>query len=522
MDTLVLEKHEQRIGCQGVSTLIGTMPAIYVVQRDVYGNFTPGFVTAIGAIEATVTEDGNDKIVPLWYNTASQSYSGFVYFIFTQQVRTYSLIVSVYDSSANLTGRSVQVDFNSMAGDIQVPEFSPDNALPLLDAGSDTIAFCGDTVTLCATVSDSYGRGVATWAWDIGSTGTFDTSADGSVLVHTPAEPDSAFACVARMTDSAGFVAYDTVLIDVAPQGCYWRQAAITTNFSDMARSHACAISDSSTIWLIGGIDNSGASLREVWTSTNGVDWAVLTDTAVFGPIHGQCAALLNDSLWVVSSADGKVWVSPSGWQWTLAAEGQGFAGTVGMGLIEHNGELWLLGGEPADSVSAILDPFSVACTAPVWRSSDGRTWEEDTIRSFRAPTRALSLGDSVYQFMPTASAIALSNGERSFAGSWEQMPDSVSAGGSSPLVYEDMIWLVAGVTQAPSILGHAPSAHYGGRGVWWTAPSDGKRRYHEYGIYSAGYDPLLFAAAVEHKGMLWLIGGEQSGDVTDRVWCTR
>lgn len=325
VDTLVLRKLGQEIGCQPVTTLIGQLASIFVVQRDIYGSFTPGFTATVDSIASTVTEGDYSKLVPLWYNTANQSYSGFVYFFFVQQVQTYSVFVSVYDADGRLTGRSTTIEFTNLAGDIEVPAFSPDNAVPVVDAGPDTTGFPGDSITLHAVAADSIGGGTLAWEWDIGATGVFAAASGGDTTFAIPETDDSVLVCVVRVTDGHGLVAVDSVRVRVKGAGDAWFAAPGSDTV--LSRIHAPLVAHNDELWVIGGWDSltefapcPECSRRDVWSTADGESWTQLTDALPFtcfsdtpytavsynGRVHVLGGWL--DAVW--SSADGATWES--------------------------------------------------------------------------------------------------------------------------------------------------------------------------------------------------------------------
>ncbi len=139
LDTLIIEKDGQRILTSKLYSLVDTLPDFSIIQRDVHGSLYARSGISIGRIQAVTSDlDEEDfRAVDLWYNEASSSFSGFVYFANTPEIESHSVFIRVYDSEDNFIGRSATVDFPSTAGNIRIPDFSPYRP-PILVAEKDT------------------------------------------------------------------------------------------------------------------------------------------------------------------------------------------------------------------------------------------------------------------------------------------------------------------------------------------------------------------------------------------------
>lgn len=213
LDSLQIIKEGQVITMLDVAKWIDTLPDIFVIQRDIYGNLSskPFSISSIKAIiSGDNISDSTPKIAELWYNSPNHSYSGFVYFIYTSQILHYSVYVAIYNQDTNFIGRSVKVDFPSTAGNINVPPFDPKNAEPIVDAGNDTTVSINDSIRLKATVVDSFGGKIAKWEWSING-GNFVKTSKGDTLIFAPADSNTNFKCIVRATDDDGNIAIDTV-----------------------------------------------------------------------------------------------------------------------------------------------------------------------------------------------------------------------------------------------------------------------------------------------------------------------
>jgi hypothetical protein len=130
-DTLNVEVYGQHVLKRTVTSWVGGLSGVRVVQRGFWGMLLPhGFVIAY--LEGVVTGDGiapGDSIsTTFFHNTVAGNYSGFVFFPPPDSIlRNYTLHVNVYDSHGHLVGRSDTVFFNSLSGNVTIPPFDPEN-----------------------------------------------------------------------------------------------------------------------------------------------------------------------------------------------------------------------------------------------------------------------------------------------------------------------------------------------------------------------------------------------------------
>ena len=149
---------------------------------------------------------------------------------------------------------------------------------PVPDAGQDTTVSINDIVELHGSATDGFGY-IASWAWDIGNTGTFVVMSGGEATFTAPASENLNYRCVLRVTDDDGNTAKDTVRIivrqdvPIANAGndtAVWSNDTIT-GINDTIRLHGSASQQFGSIvkweWKIG----SGS-----WTATGGPDTTVI------------------------------------------------------------------------------------------------------------------------------------------------------------------------------------------------------------------------------------------------------
>jgi hypothetical protein len=79
--------------------VICNVPDIFILQRNIYGKID-SVASSFKKVEAVLTyvDDTSNapKVAEMWYNSATHGFSGFVYFVYSQDKVNYSIfIVSV-------------------------------------------------------------------------------------------------------------------------------------------------------------------------------------------------------------------------------------------------------------------------------------------------------------------------------------------------------------------------------------------------------------------------------------------
>ncbi len=222
-DTLNLIKDNQVLSTTNISEWIDTLPDLFVIQRDIYGNlYLPMFFPdTISLIQANITGDdiNGTKTAELWHNTSSNTYSGFVYFIYSVGTNKYNVYVDVFNNQDKLIGQSPNILFNSIAGDIEIPPFSAENAKPEVQIiGNDTTVSIYDTIHITCIATDPIGsRGISKWELDINGEGFKETSTgDTSVIVpDVTGQRNGDMVYVVRVTDNDGNTSSDQITVTV-------------------------------------------------------------------------------------------------------------------------------------------------------------------------------------------------------------------------------------------------------------------------------------------------------------------
>lgn len=161
-------------------------------------------------------------------------------------------------------------------------------------------------------------------------------------------------------------------------------------------------------LWLLGGWFNSfAAPPRDVWSSPDGKSWRQVTPSAPWKHSDLPMTVSFQDRMWLMGgwyngrlpghSASNEVWSSGDGVEWQQVTERAPWSARLASGLIEFQGQMWLLGGTEnyyfGDEKSLKND---------VWSSVNGRDWTCVTERApwaARAYHQVAVLGNKLYLF---------------------------------------------------------------------------------------------------------------------------
>ncbi|MGA1051167.1 MAG: hypothetical protein ACO3WU_02615 [Ilumatobacteraceae bacterium] len=133
----------------------------------------------------------------------------------------------------------------------------------------------------------------------------------------------------------------------------------------------------------------------DVWRSPDGVTWEQVTDDAPWQPRAGLSAEVVGDHIYVLAGSQNDdssivgsggpariyfndVWRSTDGADWELMTDAAPWEPRAGGATVERDGLLFLFGGEDGFTCEPLPD-----CDPPyfndVWVTSDGATWVEVT-----------------------------------------------------------------------------------------------------------------------------------------------
>ena len=165
------------------------------------------------------------------------------------------------------------------------------------------------------------------------------------------------------------------------------------------AREGLMAASLGDSMYLTGGRGTYGVGFaRDVWRSSNGTEWTIVTDSAPWDrrAYHivipmGGCLYLAGGQTFLTFYND--VWKTCDGSTWELLTKEANWSARAGLGGTEHNGELVIAGG-------CYQDGLKRSFLGDVWSSEDGKSWKQltsDAPWKARSGLRLVSFKEELY-----------------------------------------------------------------------------------------------------------------------------
>jgi hypothetical protein len=193
-----------------------------------------------------------------------------------------------------------------------------------------------------------------------------------------------------------------------------------------------------------------------VWNSTNGQDWDCVSSQTPFG-VRGYGEVVLHDGkMWQLGSGE-DVWSTSDGKEWQLITAAAPFGKRVASSVAAFGGKLWLMGGyvaQPNDPPEKGYPQFTT-CN-DVWCSTNGSDWERVMEHGPWTP-RMWAIAETYRDELWLIGGYDNRNG-RNFDEVWHSSDGSSwreckSETRFSPrheptcLVYQDSLWMIAGNT---------------------------------------------------------------------------
>jgi len=270
-------------------------------------------------------------------------------------------------------------------------------------------------------------------------------------------------------------------------------------------------------LWILGGwLRSKEAPIQDVWSSSNGRDWKLVTKNAPW--IHSDLPMSLafNGQIWQMGGwkdgpdggqdASNQVWSTTNGAEWQQVTPAAPWSARLAGGLVEHKGRMWLLGGSEnyyfGDASSLKND---------VWSSADGREWKREAVSagwSPRAYHQNVVLDGRIFVF-----GGGVSNREKNDVWSSRDGVTWICETDAAPwparlwfsaAVYRDRIWVLGGWSKRGGSF----------RDVWHSADGRTWRQLQTKSMWSARYEPSVFVL----QNKLWVVGGNAS-PLSKEVW---
>ena len=269
---------------------------------------------------------------------------------------------------------------------------------------------------------------------------------------------------------------------------------------------------------LMGGIEDGDINIAyeyhthfaDVWASSNGKDWELITNKAEFGKRRAAASVVFNDKIWIFGGWEkndwrlkNDVWYSKDGLNWIEAVDSAAWTPRKGHAAVVFNNKIYLMGG--VDNTGAVND---------VWASENGTDWElvaENAPWVARYDLTAAVFEDKIYL---TGGVVPGMRGEHDVwvtedGAGWELLTDDVpwkGRHGHCLIVFQDRLWILAGWSGTG--IGYN-DVWYSEDGLVWTEIKDTPFKGRE--------DP----DCAVYNDKIWIMGGMlSSGRRVNDVWC--
>jgi len=132
-------------------------------------------------------------------------------------------------------------------------------------------------------------------------------------------------------------------------------------------------------IWVIGGEDESGNVLEDIWSSPDGINWTLEVTNAPFGARRNHYTIVFKNKMWVYNGSDvqylnADIWSSTDGVNWVKETNDSTwdrlpFYGQLATTMFVHNDMIWRLAAYDGSIGDLTTERY-------IWNSSDGKNWD--------------------------------------------------------------------------------------------------------------------------------------------------
>ncbi|MDA0832751.1 MAG: hypothetical protein O2955_10045 [Planctomycetota bacterium] len=214
-------------------------------------------------------------------------------------------------------------------------------------------------------------------------------------------------------------------------------------------------------MWIVGGDANQRHYQNDVWKSTDGKTWELVTDDVPWGPRVLHYTFVHDDKIWVLggqtmpgfaSGADENfyrdLWTSTDGKNWKKIEPKEPCyvpRGMIGNNAIFKN-RIWVLGGGTYDTPTTPTRNFY----NDVWSSADGVTWKQHTEAAPWAPRQYHEVAvfdDNLWVLEGYARKNVNDVWYSPDGVNWKEVPNTPwkPRHAASVYVFQDGLWMVAG-----------------------------------------------------------------------------
>ncbi len=151
--------------------------------------------------------------------------------------------------------------------------------------------------------------------------------------------------------------------------GIQWSSTVGDNNISNFGQRYSPGLlSYNNKLWLIGGNEN-GTLKNDVWSSTDGSNWSLVTINSGFTPREDFISIVYNNAMWVMTgwgpADDGDIWTSTNGSTWTnvtpvvstspIPTYSGGFRARWGSSAVVFNNLVYIIDGDEGNAYGSLV-----------------------------------------------------------------------------------------------------------------------------------------------------------------------
>lgn len=308
--------------------------------------------------------------------------------------------------------------------------------------------------------------------FEITSSGTLSLAEPANYEAPTDADKDNVYKVKLAVSNGRAVETIDLVVevVDVPTPTEQLSEWSLLGSAPWSPRDSSGELVQNGRLWIIGGwVSSYEPALRDVWTSSNGVDWTRVVAEAPWSHSDLAMAVTFKGRAWLMggydlgrlpsASASNRVWSSMDGADWTYEGAAP-WSARLGAGIVVFNDRIWVIGG-----VERYYDGKKDSLKNDVWYTEDGTTWK---------------LASSSAPWSPRAY--------------------------HNVVAYKGRIYLFGGGNYVPNFEQY--------NDVWSSADGVNWRRE----TSRAEWLPRIWAAAVVYNDRIWLLGGHGRRNNADPV----
>lgn len=167
--------------------------------------------------------------------------------------------------------------------------------------------------------------------------------------------------------------------------GSNWEQATASAPWQPRSMINGSVVFQGKMWILGGGIKQAEATISEyndVWNSTDGVNWDLITDSAGWKPRIHFSTIVYNDKIWITDGSPGlpsaltnEVWSSEDGINWEELKTDSRWGTTHATSLFNYDGSLWVVAGFSSNNAWRYSDSPTRYFSGATGLLSDLATW---------------------------------------------------------------------------------------------------------------------------------------------------